>query len=268
VTPLLRSGSRVLYPAAGLLAMLLIWHLLAVTGTVPSYLLPAPGRVAAALWASAADGTLARHLAPTLQATALGYLAGSTLAVALAALVAEFRTVERFLYLHLVAVQSIPKVSVAPLVFLWAGFDVAGKVILVALICFFPVFANALAGFRAADPNLLDLLRAAGASRAHAFFEVKIPAAASQLFAGLEVAVAFALIGCVVMEFVGSTRGMGFVIQDSSNTFDLPLTFAAVVVLGLIGVVGNLLVRLVRRRVVFWDAEPAPTAIRGAAAGA
>ena len=268
MTALLRSASPALYPLAGLLALLLFWHLLTVTGAVPSFLLPAPGRVAAALGAGLADGTLLRHLVPTLQATASGYVLGSIAAFALAALIAEFRTVERFLYLHLVAIQSIPKVSIAPLVFLWAGFDIAGKIVLVALICFFPVFANALAGFRAADPNLLDLLRAAGASRTHVFVQAKVPAAGSQLFAGLEVAVAFALIGCVVMEFVGSTRGMGFVIQDASNTFDLPLTFAAVVLLGLVGVLGNALVRLVRRRLIFWEAEPAVEALRGTAAGA
>ncbi|HVL55090.1 MAG TPA: ABC transporter permease subunit, partial [Burkholderiaceae bacterium] len=141
---------------------------------------------------------------------------------------------------------------------------------------FFPVFANALSGFRAADPQLLDLLRAAGASRAHMFWQVKFPTALSQLFAGLEVAVAFALIGCVVMEFIGATRGMGFLIQDSSNTFDLPLTFGAVLVLGIVGVIGNALIRLLRHRVLFWEpgdaaldpAAPLPVAAPGAAQGA
>jgi NitT/TauT family transport system permease protein len=153
-------------------------------------------------------------------------------------------------------------VAIAPLVFLWAGFDLKGKVILVALICFFPVFANALSGFRSAHSDRIDLLRAAGASRVHIFFEVKLPSAASQLFAGLEVAVAFALIGCVVMEFVGATRGMGFLIQDSSNTFDLPLTFAAVISLGLIGVVGNTSVRLLRSTLLFWEQNRKAGALR------
>lgn len=248
-----RSASQVLYPAAGLVALLFGWYLLVASGAVPSFLLPAPGKVVSAFVESLSDGTLARHLPPTLQATVIGYVLGSLAAFTLAALIAEFKTVERFLLLHLVAIQSIPKVSIAPLVFLWAGFDIEGKYILVALICFFPVFANALAGFRAANPDLLDLLRAAGASRAHVFWQVKLPTAASQLFAGLEVAVAFALIGCVVMEFIGATRGMGFLIQDTSNTFNLPLTFATVFLLGLIGVAGNALVRLARRRLLFWE---------------
>ena len=250
---LAQRAPALLYPAAGLAILLFAWHLVVGFALVPSYLLPAPVRVAAALLASAQDGKLLRHLQPTLQATITGYAIGSIAAFSLAALVAEFRTFERFVLLHLIAIQSIPKVSIAPLVFLWAGFDLQGKIILVSLICFFPVFANALAGFRSADPNLIDLMRAAGASRGHVFLQVKLPSAASQLFAGLEVAVAFALIGCVVMEFVGATRGMGFLIQDSSNTFDLPLTFAAVVTLGLIGVAGNALVRLLRGRILFWE---------------
>lgn len=245
----------VLYPAAGVLALLAGWHLVATAGWIPGYLLPPPLKVARSIQTSLLDGTLAMHLQPTLTATVAGYLAGSALAVVLAALVSEFRWVERALLLHLVAVQSIPKVSVAPLVFLWLGFGLSGKVLLVALICFFPVFANALAGFRAADPNLIDLMRAAGAGRAHIWRHVKLPGALSPLFAGLEVSVAFALIGCVVMEFIGATRGIGFLIQDASNTYDLALSFAAVIVLGLVGLAGNGLVRFVRGRLLFWDRE-------------
>lgn len=236
--------------------MLVGWWLLVAYEVVPNFLLPSPFKVLREGWSAAEDGTLWRHLAPTLQASALGYGTSAAIAFTLAALIAESRIAERFLYAHLVAIQSIPKVSIAPLVFLWAGFDIAGKVVLVTLICFFPIFANALAGFRAADPNLLDLLRAAGASRWHRFMHVKVPTAASFLFAGLEVAVAFALIGCVVMEFIGSTRGMGFMIQDASNTYNLGLSFAAIVMLGLLGVAGNAGVRALRRRVLHWEKTP------------
>lgn len=253
-----RQLGTVLYPLVGVALFLAGWHLLSVTGTVPSYLLPSPERVGRAIVQGFGNGTFQRHLSPTLQATVIGYGIGSLAAMLLAALVAEFKTVERFLLLHLIAIQSIPKVSIAPLVFLWMGFDIQGKILLVALICFFPVFANALTGFRAADPNLIDLMRASSASRWHIFWQVKLPTSGSHVFAGLEVAVAFALIGCVVMEFVGSTRGMGFIIQDSSNTFDLPLTFAAVITLGIVGVLGNSAVRILRHVVLFWEPRDRP----------
>ena len=263
-----RVAARLLYPTAGLTVLLLVWYGLVKGGVVPDYLLPDPIRVAKALLESAHDGSLSRHLGSTLHATIIGYVAGSTIAFVLAALISEFKTVERFLLLHLVAIQAIPKVSIAPLVFLWAGFDLQGKTILVALICSFPVFANALAGFRTADANLIDLLRAAGASRAHVFWTVKLPTAAGQIFAGLEVAVAFALIGCVVMEFIGSTRGMGFLIQDASNTYNLALSFAAIISLGIIGVVANAGVRAIRERVIFWEGGSGQEAARGAPTGA
>lgn len=247
------------YPAAAVLLLLALWHAATSLGWVPGFLLPAPARVAAALAEGAQNPLTQRHLLSTLQATATGWAAGSLVAAALAAVVAEFRPAERFLLWPLTALQAVPKVAVAPLVFLWAGFGLEGKAILVALICFFPVFANALVGFRAADPDLLDLLRAAGAPRWRRFLEVKLPSAAPQILAGLEVAVAFALIGCVVMEFLGATRGMGFLIQDASNSFDLPTVFAAILVLGLLGVGLNALVRLAGGRIVFWG-RPAPVA--------
>ena len=111
---------------------------------------------------------------------------------------------------------------------------------------------------RREQAGLIDLMRASSASRWHIFWQVKLPTSGSHVFAGLEVAVAFALIGCVVMEFVGSTRGMGFIIQDSSNTFDLPLTFAAVITLGIVGVLGNSAVRILRHVVLFWEPRDRP----------
>ncbi len=252
--------AQVLWPLSGLAAFVLLWHVATVAGWVPSFLLPTPARVVDAWAHAAADGTLWRHLAPTLAATLIGYAVGCTVATALAALIAEFRGLERALLLHLLALQAIPKVSIAPLVFLWAGFGLTGKVILVALICFFPVFANALSGFRAIDASSIDLLRAAGASRWYLWWHLKLPSAAPALFAGLEVSTAFALIGCVVMEFVGATRGMGFLIQDASSTYDLALSFAAVVTLGAMGLLANTGVRSLRRRVLFWSPEAAADA--------
>jgi NitT/TauT family transport system permease protein len=246
----------VAYPLGALLVALGAWHLATAGGFVPSFLLPAPARVASALAQGIADGSLPRHLAATLAATGLGWLAGCLAALFLAALIAEFRTAAHLLLWPVTALQSIPKVSVAPLVFLWAGFGISGKVVLVALICFFPVFANALTGLAATDPALLDLLRAHGASRTQRFVWAKLPQAAPQIFAGLEVATTFALIGCVVMEFVGATSGIGFLIQDASNQFALATVFAAILSVGLTGVLLNLCVRGAGRWVVFWNRAP------------
>ena len=241
------------WPLGTVAVLVALWAVASATGLVADYLLPGPAKVAQAIGRSVADGTLALHLAPTLAASLAGWVCGALLATALAALVTEFRWVERSLLVHLLALQAVPKVSLAPLVFLWAGFDLGGKVILVTLICFFPVFANAMAGFRSAGAGLLDLMRASGASRWHTWCHVKLPAAMPAIFSGLEVAVAFALIGCVVMEFIGATRGLGFLIQDASSTYDLPLSFAAVIVLGALGPAGNALLRAARGVLLRWE---------------
>lgn len=255
------------WPVGTVLVLVGVWQALSAAGLVADYLLPGPGKVVSALWRISLDGTLLTHLGPTLFASAVGWVCGGLLATLLAALVAEFRWVERSMLVHLLALQAIPKVSLAPLVFLWAGFDIGGKVILVTLICFFPVFANALAGFRSIDAGLLDLMRASGASRWHTWLHVKLPATLPSLFAGLEVSVAFALIGCVVMEFVGATRGLGFVIQDASSTYDLPLSFAAIIVLGIIGVAGNALLRRARSGLLPWEARGRRATSQGTAGG-
>jgi NitT/TauT family transport system permease protein len=170
-----------LYPATTIALLLLFWQILATSGAVANYLLPAPIKVAEAIVRTLRDGSLLLHIVPTLTASALGWLFGGLLAALLAALVTEFVWVERALLLHLLGLQAIPKVSLAPLVFLWAGFGLSGNVILVTLICFFPVFANALAGFRSVNPSLLELMRAAGASRMHIWWHVKLPSAAPAL---------------------------------------------------------------------------------------
>jgi NitT/TauT family transport system permease protein len=241
-----------LYPAVCVVLIGIAWHLVTVRALVPPFLLPRPDRVAAA-WADAvASGLLWQHLWPTLWASALGWFCGSLVALSLAALLAEFSFARRMLLWPLTGLQSIPKIALAPLVFLWAGFGLGAKVILVALICFFPVFANALAGFRAVGTDLADLLRAHGASRLYRFAVVSLPAALPAIMAGLEIAAAFALIGCVVMEFVGSDRGMGFLIQDASSQFDLPIVFAAVLTLGAAGLAVNAALRFATTRLVFW----------------
>jgi NitT/TauT family transport system permease protein len=242
-----------LWPLVTVAGLIGLWSLMTFTGAVADYLLPSPGKVVSAVTRALTDGSLLTHLIPTLQASLGGLICGALLATGFAALVTEFRWAERALLVHLLALQAVPKVSLAPLVFLWAGFDIGGKVILVTLICFFPVFANAMAGFRSSSSAQLDLMRASGASRWHAWCHVKLPAALPGLFSGLEVSVAFALIGCVVMEFIGATRGLGFLIQDASSTYDLPLSFAAVIVLGALGSAGNVLLRTARQYLLPWE---------------
>lgn len=148
----------------------------------------------------------------------------------------------------------------------WLGFGTESKIALVVLICFFPVFVNSVAGFRSANPDVIDLLRVFNASRLHVFFNAKVPAAATSIFAGLQIAVVLALIGAVVGEFVTAKQGLGFLIQSSTLNFDVPTMFAAIMTLALLGILGTTLVKFAYRRVVFWEQghKSATTSLAGA----
>jgi len=200
-------------PGAGgwlLCAMLLAWELVSRFAIVPGYLLPAPVTVAQSLVQGISDGPLFQHARSTATAAVLGYVCGACVAFGVGVLVASSAWAERFLLVPLTAVQSIPKVALAPLVFVWLGFGIESTVTLVALACFYPVFANTVIGLRTADGELLELYRALGASRRRILLEVRIPHAAPLLFNALQLTAVFALIAAVVMEFVASTRGLGY----------------------------------------------------------
>lgn len=243
----------ILYPLISLAVLVGIWYGAVRWGRVPDYLLPAPadvfGTLARGLW----GGELWPHIAATLGNTALGYAIGCALAVAMGALLAESRTFERFVYPLLIALQATPKVALGPLILVWFGFGAASKIVLVALVCFFPLFVNTVNGIRRTDPDLLEACRAFSASRWYLLAHVKLPAALGDIFAGLQIGVSLALIGAVVGEFLSAQRGLGYLIASSSVNMSLSTMFAGVLLLALVGLCGAQLVRWLQARVVFWQ---------------
>lgn len=248
----------IMLPLAAISLLLLVWDRAVVWLEIPTYLLPRPTDVAIAFWAGyVTDGTYWKHLFTTLYEVVVGYGIGCTIALTAGAIVAESRLIERALMPIVIAIQSIPKVALAPLLIVWFGFGVSSKIVLVALICFFPVFVNSFYGFRSANPDLLRLYRAFGSSRLHVFRHVKLPHAAGSIFAGLQIGVVLALIGAVVGEFVSSKQGLGYLIQSSTLAFDVATMFAAVVSLSIIGITTSSLMRRLQARVVFWERRDA-----------
>lgn len=243
-----------------LVAIVIAWSLAIRWFQVPNYILPTPTAVLNALKVGYIDGTYRPHFWATFQATVMGYFLGCGLAFILGSLAADSKAFERFIYPYIVGLQSMPKVALAPLIIVWFGFGITSKVVIVALICFFPLFINTIVGIRQTDPNLIDLLRVFSASRLHVFFHVKLPSAAGHMFAGLEIAVVLALIGAIVSEFVGSQRGLGNVIQAASQNLDVAAMFAVLISLAALGISGSALVRWLHRRFVFWErrSEVAP----------
>lgn len=245
--------TSILYPTITLAVVIALWHYSVRIFEVPDYILPTPWSVAQTLYASFADGTIWRHIGYTLSATLIGYVLGSTLALIMGALLAESRTFEKFVYPLLVAIQATPKVALAPLILVWFGFGIASKVVLVVLICFFPLFVNTIVGIKRVDPDLVDACKAFSASRWYVFRHVKLPAAAGDIFAGLQIGVALALIGTVVGELVSSEAGLGYLIGSAAVNLNVSTMFAGVFLLAVIGVTGAQTVRWLHHRIVFWE---------------
>jgi NitT/TauT family transport system permease protein len=251
-----RVAWHVLPPLTTLVVVLLAWWGLVRALDIPAYVLPLPGAVWGALVDGFADGSFWPHIAATAEAASAGFLIGCIAAFLVGVVLAESPVFERFLMPLVVALQAVPKVALAPLILVWFGFGLTSIVVLVVLICFFPLFVNTVVGIRSADRDLIALCQAACASRGFIFWHVKLPGAASAIFAGLQVAASLALIGAVVGEFVAAQRGLGYLIASSSVSMSIATMFAGVVILAVMGIAATAIVRWIHARVVFWEALP------------
>jgi NitT/TauT family transport system permease protein len=243
----------IFYPFITLAIVLAAWKLSISVFKVPNFVLPTPEAVVAALKRGYIQGLFWKHFVFTLKAMILGYGLGCSLAFVLGCLFAESRVIERLLLPYVVALQSMPKVALAPFLLVWFGFGLESKVVMVALVCFFPMFINTAVGLKQTNPAILDLMRAFSASRWHVLTRIKIPSAAGHIFAGLQIAIVLGLIGAVVAEFVSSTRGLGYLISAAAVNLETDTMFAALLSLAAIGIVANQIVRFLHDRILFWD---------------
>jgi NitT/TauT family transport system permease protein len=245
--------SRVLLPALATILLIAIWQVSTGLFDIPSYLIPSPLKVLAALHSGLIKGTLWPHVWATFSAFVLGYLAGCLGALLLATIISEVSWLEQAVYPLIVAFQAIPKVALAPVIIVWFGFGIESKIVMVGLICFFPCFLNALVGLKSHNENLVDLYRAFGAGRRQIFLNVKLPSAATTIFAGLEISVVLALLGVVMSELVASRAGLGHVIAAAGADFNVAMMFACIIILSIMGVLATMLIGAIRRQVVFWE---------------
>jgi NitT/TauT family transport system permease protein len=248
------KGTR-LRDAAGILlaglAFLAAWKALVLVGGYPNFVLPAPEVVAARLARAWSDGTMAPHAASTLQAIAGGFAVGAGLALPIGYLLARSPLAERLLSPYLVAAQATPILALAPLFALWFGSGLLSKVIICALIVFFPVAVATMVGIRSVDSGLLELGRAYRANRWQVFAMLEVPAALPAILGGLRVGVTLAVIGAIVGEWTGGERGLGVLINLARGSlFDTPLLFATLITVALIGVALYLVILLLERRLV------------------
>lgn len=224
-----RAKLRQLLPAPLVgLVLLAGWEILARSGLYASFIIPRPETVAARWWELAVDGALVRHTAVTLREVLTGLLIGVLAAFALGYSIARSRVAAYALTPYLVALQAVPIVAIAPLLIIWFGAGMASKVIICALIVFFPMLVNTVIGMRGIAPEQRDLMRSLEATPLQTFWHLELPAALPVILGGLKVSATLSVIGAVVGEFVSASAGLGYLVNFGRGTYDTPLVLAAV----------------------------------------
>jgi NitT/TauT family transport system permease protein len=244
--------SNLLLAGISLLVGLLIWEAAVRITGLPAFILPSPQEVGVRLGEVIGDGTLWRHMWVTTCEVVLGLGLGAGLAVILGYIVAKSNVMERLLSPYLVASQAIPMVALAPLLVLWFGPGMFSKVLVCALIVFFPVLVNTVVGVRAVPVELHDLMRSLRASRVQIIRYLELPAALPILLGGFRIGATLAVIGAVVGEFVGADKGLGFLVNIARGQYDTALVFVAISALIVMALCLYGLVILIEKQLLKW----------------
>src|SRR5436853_5714500 len=245
-------------------AFLAVWEVVVRVFEIPLFILPTPSSVFTALYRGIMSSLYVDHIWITLSETLLGFVLGTSLAFVFGTVIALSRPVEYFLYPFIVMFQSMPKVALAPLIIVWFGLGLTSKVVNAALVAFFPLMVNTIVGLRSAEEEKVDLMRSLAANRWQVFWMLRLPNAMPYIFAGLEIAMIFALIGAIVAEFVGAQSGLGMLIQSMNFTMAVAGPFCVLLILSVLGLILNGMVNGVRRRVLFWDVSQKVDAVASA----
>jgi NitT/TauT family transport system permease protein len=234
-----------------LAAVLVAWKALVVFAGYPPYILPPPESVAARFVSAWTEGTIGPHALRTLVEVLIGFGVGAGLGLVAGYGLARLPLAERVLSPYLVAAQAIPILAIAPLLALWFGPGLLAKVVICALIVFFPIAISTMVGIRAVDARLLELARSLRATRRQVVLTLEVPAALPAIFGGLRVGVTLAVVGAIVGEWAGADRGLGLLVNLARGSlFDIPLMFATLLTIALLGVALYGLVVLAERLLV------------------
>ena len=223
-----------LLPISILAGLVVLWELWVKLADVPKWQLPAPSAVAVELVSSKA--LLWKHTLVTLEEIAVGFAAALAAGLLLAAGIAYSRVLERSVYPIVIASQTVPVVAIAPLLLIWVGYGLAPKIIIVALICFYPIAVNTVDGLKAVDPDMLNMVRAMGASRWQVFTKLQVPTALPFMFSGIKIGISVSVIAAIIGEWVGASEGLGYLITYSQPLFLTARVFAAIFVLSIMGI--------------------------------
>ena len=251
-----RRLRRMLLPVATAAILAGVWQLVCNLFSIPTYIVPKPSEVLSTL--TSRWDLIATHLQPTLIETLAGFILGNGIAVALAILFVHWRSAERSLMPIAIFIRTIPIVAIAPVLVIMLGNGYSPKIIIAALISFFPTLVNMVKGLDSIDRQSLELMRVLSASRREVFFKVRLFASLPYLYASLKIATGNALIGAIVAEWIGSQKGLGYLIIQSTYNYDTPLLYSVMIVASLIAVALYAIVEIAERATVKWEPEDTP----------
>jgi putative hydroxymethylpyrimidine transport system permease protein len=230
----MKQLSRGFWFGLSVLLLLSVWEAVCRLSAIPPFILPPPSSVLLSLW-DLREQLLFLHLWVTLKEVALGLTASIAFGVLLALAMTWSKTMERLMYPYIVISQTIPIIALSPVFILWFGYDLSGKIAVTILFTFFPIVVSTFDGLRAADREMVDLLRTMGATRWQIFAKLQLPASLPSFFSGLKVAATYSVAGATIGEWLGASEGLGYFGRRASGNFQAPALFASVLLLSLLG---------------------------------
>ena len=246
-----QSIETVLWPVLSFTLLLLGWQYGVPLLKIPEYILPIPSAFFERLWLDRL--LIFEHTLVTMQEIVLGFLMAAVISVPLGYIIVSIRILEKAVYPVIVFFQLVPKIAIAPLFVVWFGFGLFPKVLLTFLLCFFPTLVASMTGFRALDERVLYLTRSMGATAWQTFRYVRVPSALVYIFSGLKVSAVFAATGAIVGEFVGANSGLGYLLLRGTSFLDMPLIFACLVALSVVGIFFSYIVDAVEFLLMPWQ---------------
>ncbi|MCG6204223.1 ABC transporter permease [Rhodopseudomonas sp. HC1] len=242
-----------------LLAVFAAWEGVVRIFAISPFVIPAPSAVIVRLYEMVTTGEVWPHFVATLTSVLTGLAAGGIAGLVVGSAISLMPAVERLVYPYVVAMQTVPKIAIAPLFVMWFGYGLTSKIVITALLCFFPILVSVVSGFQSVDKNQLEMMRAFGSTPMQTLFRLRIPSALVLIFAGFEIASVLAVIGAVVGEFVGAQVGLGYLITSLNFNLDVAGMFAVLLCLAAIGLSLHSVVKFARKRMIFWlRSDPAP----------
>ena len=239
-----------LLPTLTGLITLLIWQITVVGFHIEQWILPAPTQILSSFWQSCS--LIFYHLVPTIIEAIIGLTGAVFVSVFIAILMERFQVMKKIIYPFLIISQTIPFIILAPLLTLWFGFGLLPKIIIISLVCFFPITINLFDGFQGVDPAMLRLLTSMGASQKKIFKLVKWPASLPAFFSGLRIAAAYSILGAVVSEWMGADRGLGILLIRSTKSYLTDRVFATIGIITILSMLAVLFVEIIARISIPW----------------